>query len=82
MKAYLNFFPENKIVIDSIAPCKTKRIKANTQKWFDGDVLENINTRDKLFKRIKKSRLHIDKVLYKKSKYNTLKLITAKRSIF
>ena len=82
MKAYLNFFQKNKIVIDSIAPCKTKRIKANTQKWFDGDVLENINTRDKLFKRIKKSRLHIDKVLYKKSKYNTLKLITAKRSIF
>ena len=82
MKAYLNFFQKIRIVIDSIAPCKTKRIKANTQKWFDGDVLENINTRDKLFKRIKKSRLHIDKVLYKKSKYNTLKLITAKRSIF
>ena len=55
-----------------------KASKENTQKWFDGEVLENINTRDKLFKRFKKSRLHTDKELYKKAKYNTLKLITAK----
>ena len=47
-----------------------KRVKVNTQKWFDGEVLENINTRYKLFKRLKKSRLHIDKELYKKAKYN------------
>ena len=44
-------------VVDSIAPFS--RVKANTQKWFDGEVLENINTRDKLFKKFKKSRLHI-----------------------
>ena len=35
-------------VIDNIVPCKTKRVEAN---WFDGNVLENIKTRDKLFKR-------------------------------
>ena len=61
------------IVVDSIAPFNTKRVKANSQKWFDGEVLENLNTRDKLFKKIKKPRLHIDKELYKKAKYNTLK---------
>ena len=46
------------------------------------EVLENINTGDKLFKRFKKSRLHIDKELYKKAKYNTLKSTTAKKQAF
>ena len=81
-EAYSNFFQKIRIVVDSIAPFKTKRVKANTQKWFDGEVLENINTRDKLFKKFKKSRLHIDKELYKKAKYNTLKLIAAKNEHF
>ena len=38
-EAHSNFFEKIKIVVDSIAPCKTKRVKANTQKWFDGEVL-------------------------------------------
>ena len=45
-EAYSNSFQKIRIVVDSIAPFKTKRVKANTQKWFGGDVLENINTRD------------------------------------
>ena len=44
-------------VIDKIAPCKSKRQKGNTQKWFDGEVLEKLNLRNKLFKKFKKSRL-------------------------
>ena len=70
------------VVVDSIAPFKTKRVKANAQKSFDGEVLENINTRDKLFKKFKKSRLHVNKELYKKAKYNRLKLIAAKKREF
>ena len=35
-ETYSNFFQKIMIVVDSIAPCKTKRVKANTQKWFDG----------------------------------------------
>ena len=81
-EAYSNFFQKIRIVVDSIAPYKTKRVRANIQKWFDGEVLENINTRDKLFKKFKKSRLHIDKELYKKAKYNTLKLIAAQKRAF
>ena len=46
------------------------------------EVLENIHTRDKLFKKFKKSKLHIDKELYKKTKYNTLKLIIVKKWAF
>ena len=36
-------------------------MKGNTQKWFNGEVLEKLNLRNKLFKKFKKSRLHIDK---------------------
>ena len=56
-------------VIDKIAPYKSKRVKGNTRKWFDGEVLEKLNLRNNLFKKFKKSRLYIDKELYKKSKY-------------
>ena len=64
-EAYSNFFQKIKTVIDNIAICKTKRVKTNTQKRFDVEILEKKNTRNKLFKRFKKSRLHIDKELYK-----------------
>ena len=66
-------------VIDKIASYKSKRVKGNTQKWFDGEVLEKLNLRNKLFKKFKKSRLHIDKELYKISKYDALKLIASKK---
>ena len=49
-------------------------MKGNTQKRVDGEVLEKLNLRNKLFKKFKKSRLHIDKELNKKSKYDALKL--------
>ena len=32
-----------------------KRVKGNTQKWFDSEVLEKLNLRKKLFKKFKKS---------------------------
>ena len=80
--SYSNFFQKIRIVVDSIVPFKSKRVKVNTQKWFDGEFLQNINTKDKLFKKFKKSRLHNDKKLYKKAKYNTSKLIAAKNEHF
>ena len=57
-------------VSDKIVPyiyIKKKQEKGNTQKWFDGEVLEKLNARDKFFKKFKKSRCNIDKELYKKS---------------
>ena len=68
-------------VIDRIAPCKSNRQKGNTQKWFDGEVLEKLNLGNKLFKKFKKSRLYYDKEIYKKSKYDALKLIASKKHI-
>ena len=81
-EAYSDFFQEIMTVIDKITPFKTKRVKGNTQKGFDGEVLEKLNSRDKLFQKFKKSRLHIDKELFKKAKYEALKLIARKGTFF
>ena len=67
-------------VIDNVAPCQTKRVKGNIQNWFDGEVLEKLRSRDKLFKAFKKTRLHIDKELYKKARYDAQKLIAIKKA--
>ena len=79
-ESYSNFFQKLMTVIDKIAPHKSKRVKENTQKLFDGEVLEKLNLRNKLVKKFKKSRLHIDKELDKKSKYDALKLIASKKT--
>ena len=81
-EAYSNFFQKLMRVTDKIVPYTSKWLKGNTQKWFDGEVLEKLNLRNKLFKKFKKSRLHIEKELYKKSKYNALKLIASKSKHF
>ena len=61
-EVYSNFFQKLMAVI---APYKSRQVKGNTQKWFDGEVLEKVNLRNKLFEKFKKSRLHFDKELYK-----------------
>ena len=52
-------------VIDIVRPIKSRQIKQNSQVWFDGEVAEKISVCDKLFKKFKKSKLHIDKEIYK-----------------
>ena len=64
--AYSDFFQKIMAAIDKTTPYKTKRLKAHTQKWFDSEVLERLDFKDKLFQKFKKSRLNIDKALFKK----------------
>ena len=47
-------------VIHLVAPIKSRRIKQNSQEWFDGEIAEKNKCRDELFKKFKKSRLHIE----------------------
>ena len=56
-------------IIDKIAPYRNKRIKENTQKWFNSEVLEELIARDKHFKNFRKPILKIDEELYKKAQY-------------
>ena len=67
------------IAIDKVAPIKERRIKHNSQEWFDGEISEAIENRDKLLKKLKKSRLHIDKELYNVARYKVHKLIFNKK---
>ena len=41
------------VAIDKVAPIKERRIKHNSQEWFDGEISEAIKNRDKLLKKFK-----------------------------
>ena len=66
-------------VIDKVAPFKTKRVKGNSQEWFDDEVLESIALRDKLFKNFKRSKLNVDKEIYNKVRSKSHRLILQKK---
>ena len=59
-EAYSNFITKLMDVIDKIAPTKEIRIKGNSKAWFDSDIVERINIREKLKKKHNKSGLQID----------------------
>ena len=52
-------------IIDLVALIKSRRIKQNSQEWFDGEIAEKISVRHKLFKKFKNSNIHIRKEIYK-----------------
>ena len=78
-KTYENFIQKLMSVIDKLAPFKTKRVKGNSQEWFDGEVLESIALRDKLFKKFKHSKLNVDKEIYNKARNKSRRLILQKK---
>ena len=63
-EAHSDFILKPTSVIDEIALCKTKRVKANSKEWFDSVISEGTNNRDKLFKKLKES---IDYILTRKT---------------
>ena len=50
--------------IDMVAPIKERQVKQNCQEWFDSEIADEIKNRDKLFKKFKKPKLHINKNIY------------------
>ena len=68
--------------IDLVVPIKLRRIKQNSQEWFEGEVAEKISIRNKLFNKFKKSKLHIDKEIYKWARYEVQKLISYTKKTF
>ena len=63
-EAYNDFIQKIMNVIDKVAPLKERRVKQNSQEWFDGETADEIKNRDKLFKKFKKSKLQTDKDIY------------------
>ena len=39
-------------VINRVAHIKERRVKQNSQEWFDGEIANAIKNRDKLFKKV------------------------------
>ena len=67
---------------DKVAPIKERRIKHNSQEWFDSEISEAIKNRDKLLKKFKKSRLHIDKEICNAARYKVPKSIFNKKKYY
>ena len=60
LKMYLDLIGKVTSVIDQIAPMKEIRIRNNSQSWFYAEIHEEIETRDKLLAKFKKSRKSTD----------------------
>ena len=69
-------------IIDSLAPFKEKRIKGRTQEWFDGEISNLISIRNQQYKKIKKTQLHVDKEIFKETKYKIIKMIKNKKKLY
>ena len=70
-------------LINKVAPIKERWVKQNSQEWFAGEIVDEIKNRDKLFKKFKKSELHIDKDIYNATRYKVRKMtFDKKRSFF
>ena len=80
--AYSDLIEKILKVVDKIAPFRELRIKNNTQDWFDQEVYEAINLREKRLKRFKSTQLHIHEELYKEAKYRAKNLINEKKKQF
>ena len=81
-EAYNDFIQKIVSVIDRVAPIKGKRVRQNSQEWFDGEIADEIKNHDKLFKKFKKSKLHIDKDIYNAARFKIRKMIFNKKRLF
>ena len=52
------------------------------QNWFDAEIMGKKSDSDKLFKKFKKSRLHVEKDNYKEAGNEVEKLIRTKKKVY
>ena len=48
-------------VTENLAPSENKHIKDTSQDWFDAEIMEKMNEKDKLSQKFKNSYLYVDK---------------------
>ena len=77
--AHNDFIDRLVCVINAVAPFKTVRVKNNASEWFDGEIADKIHTRDKLYKRFKSTKLHVDEEIYKEARNVIQNLIRRKK---
>ena len=82
-EAYNGFIQKIMSLIDRVAPIKERGVEQNSQELFDGEIADEIENRDKLFKKCKKSELHIDEDIDNAARFKVRKMIfNKKRSFF
>ena len=69
-------------VIGKFARMKERRVKQNSQVWFDEEIADEIKNRDRLFKKFKNSKSYIDKDIYNVARYKLQKMIINKKRAF
>ena len=77
--AYSDFLSKLTKVIDNLAPTKQSKVKNRSQEWFDGEIAEKFSIRDKLFKKFKKSRHHVDEIVFKEARNDVENIIKRKK---
>ena len=55
-------------IIDKVRSINGRQVKQNSQKCFNGKIAEENKNCDKLFKKFKKSKLHIDRDIHDAAK--------------
>ena len=55
-RAYENVIQRLMTATAKLAPFKTKRVKSNSQEWFDGEALASTALRDKLLNKFQHSK--------------------------
>ena len=80
--AYNGFINRLNCVVHVVAPFKTFRVKNNTSEWFNGEITDKIHTRDKLYKRFKLTKLHVDEEIYKEARNVVQNLIRRKKKAY
>ena len=79
---YNDFINRLDYLVNAVAPFKTVRVKNNTSEWFDGEIADRIHTRDKLYKRFKLTKLHVDEEIYKEARNVVQNLIRKKKKAY
>ena len=61
---------------------KERRVTQNSQEWFDREIADETENRDRLFKKSKKLKLRIGKDFYNAARYKLQKMIINKKEHF
>ena len=80
--AYNDFINRLDCVVNTVAPFKTVRVKNNTSEWFDGEIADKIHSHDKLYRRFKLTKLHVDEEIYKEARNIVRNLIRKKKKAY
>ena len=78
--AYQDFVTKFLSAVDFVLPIRTLRVKSNTKPWFDIDVLNSIQNRNKHYKNFKQSGRETDKDNFKYARLSLKKLLIIRKN--